>query len=185
MKKMSLHAKAILAARESRYTTKQRFMQELSKQTPNSTCLEICMNIPGRPKVGNNWRRVFKAGLQQLKQKLPVQQQQTFVDKAGYYALLSTTTEISLAKKMSCHIEEARPWGRLLDIDCINQHGRLSRPDLGLPDRRCMVCLAPQEICLSAKTHTLTQSRSAAIDLAATVDRDSCTANSQTMTPYH
>lgn len=162
MKKISSHAKAVLSAREKRHVFKQDFMQK----NTSLTYVEISMNIPGIPKTGHQWHLVFQMGIKQLQAKFDVVQWTSFVDQAGYYALMSTKADTYTVKYMCCEVEKLAPWGRLLDIDCSGPNGRLSRQSLGLPDRLCMVCHGPQEACLSSKAHSLEQARLAANKLA-------------------
>jgi len=162
MKKISSQARAVLNAREKRYMTKQHLIQ----MSPALTCIEVSMNIPGLPKIGHQWRRVFRAGVQRLHEKFEIVELKEQVDPAGYYALLFTGVEAKGAKRICCEIEMEEPWGRLLDVDCSGPNGKLSRRSLGLPDRACMLCGGSQEACIRQKKHSLEQVRMVATRLA-------------------
>jgi len=162
MKQISRQAKEVLAAREKRYIEKQQFIQA----APELTYIESSMNIPGVPKVGSRWHKVFETGLYELEKRLAISQGIRKVDDAGYYALHSSDVEVCEAKRVCCEIESQAPWGRLLDLDCIGPKGRVSRQHLGFSDRLCMVCHGPQSICLRDKSHRLEQARAAANRLA-------------------
>lgn len=51
-------------------------------------------------------------------------------------------------------LEVSRPIGRLWDIDVLDAQGRiLSRLDIGLPARRCLLCRQPAKICARQRRH--------------------------------
>lgn len=55
-----------------------------------------------------------------------------------------------------CELEEQLPYGRLLDIDVLDGEGaHISRAELGLPERGCLVCGAPGRACAASRAHTL------------------------------
>lgn len=61
-----------------------------------------------------------------------------------------------LVKRRMCELEEQLPYGRLLDIDVLDGEGaHISRAELGLPERGCLVCGAPGRACAASRAHTL------------------------------
>ena len=64
------------------------------------------------------------------------------------------------AKRQAVTLEDRHPLGRLFDLDVCSQAGPdgllvpLSREDLGLPPRRCLLCGEPARYCMRAHTHT-------------------------------
>ena len=166
MQKISLEAKALLKAREQRFYIKQHFLA----QSYARTCIEMGMNIPGLPKLGDHWQRVFDVGLERVQQKFELIKLEKINDMAGYYALIAIDQEARKAKFDCCEIEASAPWSRLLDIDCIGQDGRISRQSLGMRERSCFVCKRFQDDCIASKRHLITTSRSAAERLAKTIN---------------
>lgn len=60
------------------------------------------------------------------------------------------------AKRAAIAIEDADPIGRLLDIDVYDSTGRsVSRYDLSLPPRRCLICDRPAHECARSRRHSL------------------------------
>ena len=68
-------------------------------------------------------------------------------------------------KRICCDIEDTHPLGRLMDIDVITemrQDGALAEPsprpmtraEVGLPERRCLICERPARECIRARRHT-------------------------------
>ncbi|WEV41766.1 citrate lyase holo-[acyl-carrier protein] synthase [Bifidobacterium sp. ESL0682] len=57
---------------------------------------------------------------------------------------------------MAIGFEDDFTLGRLFDIDVMKQSSvhQLSRTDLGMPPRRCMVCEKPAKECARDQTHT-------------------------------
>lgn len=166
MKDISFQARALLVAREKRFHLKQSVMNK----NPSATCVEISMNIPGLPKVGRDWRAVFKKGLAELESKVMLLELITAVDKAGYYGVALTNAEPCSVKMLACDVEEGYSWGRLLDIDCFKAGIKISRSNSGLADRRCMVCGEDQDHCISKKLHTVEESRAAALNLISAIE---------------
>ncbi len=61
-----------------------------------------------------------------------------------------------LIKRRMCELEEQLPYGRLLDIDVLDGAGaHISRAELGLMERGCLVCGAPGRACAASRAHTL------------------------------
>ncbi|EMT6575221.1 citrate lyase holo-[acyl-carrier protein] synthase [Providencia sp. PROV130] len=57
-------------------------------------------------------------------------------------------------KKLCVRLERAHPLGRLWDIDVINTHKRpISRSEVGLPPRRCLLCEKPAHLCARSHAH--------------------------------
>ncbi|MDR1431270.1 MAG: citrate lyase holo-[acyl-carrier protein] synthase [Propionibacteriaceae bacterium] len=54
-------------------------------------------------------------------------------------------------------LEDGHPWGRLWDIDVVLPNGPLSREQLGLPRRRCLICREDAASCSRSRKHGLEQ----------------------------
>lgn len=59
------------------------------------------------------------------------------------------------AKQMAVEAEEADGLGRLLDIDVITAAGGVSRSDLGLSGRRCLLCGEDAKVCARSQRHPM------------------------------
>lgn len=61
-------------------------------------------------------------------------------------------------KRALVKIEESNPAGRLFDLDVYDKGGRpIGRAELGLPDRRCLVCGGQVSECRRAARHTVAE----------------------------
>lgn len=153
---------SVLDARERRY----RDRQELARSAPSGALVELALNVPGWPKVGAPFDRVFQAGVRETSAALGVEPTEVRADAAGYYALFLSELPLSNLKRRTCRIEEQAPWARLLDIDCHGAVGKLSREAVGAAPRRCFLCTAPHESCIRSRRHSPEELRAAALRLA-------------------
>ena len=59
-------------------------------------------------------------------------------------------------KKQTCKLEEKHPLGRLFYMDVLNAQGAsVSRRDLGLPPRRCLICGEEAAVCARSRAHAM------------------------------
>ena len=59
-------------------------------------------------------------------------------------------------KDIAARLENEDRLGRLFDMDVLDTNGRkLSREELGLPERRCFVCSEPAKGCAWSRKHSL------------------------------
>ena len=75
----------------------------------------------------------------------------------GFEAFLVVDLPAREVKRACCEIEDSHPHGRLMDIDVLSGGDRLSilsRTEVGLPERRCLLCERPARECIRAGRHT-------------------------------
>ncbi|MCA9696426.1 MAG: citrate lyase holo-[acyl-carrier protein] synthase [Myxococcales bacterium] len=125
---------------------------------------ELGLNVPGWPKLGRVWFVPFVRGLRALAPEIELRA--LIADDAGYWALLRGPGSPRAHKHRCCVIEEAAPWGRLLDFDWYAGGRKIDREQLGLEARRCWVCGGDPQDCLFELRHDLEQSRARARQLA-------------------
>ncbi|UPQ71033.1 citrate lyase holo-[acyl-carrier protein] synthase [Kluyvera ascorbata] len=59
-------------------------------------------------------------------------------------------------KRQLMMLEQQHPLGRLWDIDVMDSDGRsLSRRELGLPARKCLICQSEAHVCARGRAHSL------------------------------
>lgn len=153
---------SVLDARERRYLARQ----ELARSSLPGVLVEVALNIPGWPKSGAAFARVFRAGVRGVSAVLGHGPAYQRFDAAGYYALFNSGIPALHVKRAMCRLEEQAPWGRLLDIDCHGPEGKVTREAAGAPPRRCFLCAAPHESCIQARRHSLEALRAEAVRLA-------------------
>ncbi|MBK5957025.1 citrate lyase holo-[acyl-carrier protein] synthase [Rhodoplanes elegans] len=74
----------------------------------------------------------------------------------GPEALIAVAADPRALKRALVELEELHPLGRLWDLDVAAPGDRaVSRRDLGLPPRRCLVCDAPAHACARSRAHPL------------------------------
>jgi holo-ACP synthase len=77
---------------------------------------------------------------------------------AGPEALWVAEAPPERMKRLTVRIEDAKPWGRLLDVDVViaGAHGEpipMGRQLLGCEARRCLLCEAPAKECIGTRRH--------------------------------
>ncbi len=150
----------ILQARERRYEKQLELIGRV-----NSFCT-LNINYPGNSKINDDLISFFMYHynlLQKLliKENVIVVGEYTEFSRAGPYAQLGTTCEPVCLKKLAVNIENSSKFGRMMDIDVFDSRGsRISRRDIGLPDRTCPICGGNVFVCIREKRHESEQVRS-------------------------
>lgn len=72
----------------------------------------------------------------------------------GFVSFFQTEEAAERIKRRTVLLEEQLPYGRFLDIDVNDEKGAVSRQDLGLPPRTCLVCGSPAWDCVKSHRHT-------------------------------
>lgn len=72
-----------------------------------------------------------------------------------YYIYAIQSNEFQEIKHALIDIETTHPLGRLIDLDLYNRQELISREDLDMPLRSCMLCDKPAINCMREQTHTL------------------------------
>jgi holo-ACP synthase len=146
----------MLAYREE----KVRRQEELQNKHKNTVIVALGMNIPGPKKTSPAILKAFTAGTESLErsfahEKIRVTEEAVMKEKAGYCKLYAADSpDACLVKKMTVCLEENHPLGRLYDIDVYDGNGRgVSREELGIAARRCLICNKDAKICGRNRSH--------------------------------
>jgi holo-ACP synthase CitX len=153
---------AILAGRDARQAEVQRFTSQ------GHTVVTIVVNVPGADKNPSWAEGVLVQGFRQLRgtvdRRFGGALREVFRRErasGGEVILLVDAPPLEL-KKMAIAIEDGEAIGRLLDIDVhtaaadgLEVGCTISRFDLGLPGRRCLLCDAPAHECARSRRHSL------------------------------
>ena len=146
----------MLLARDGRAAAQKRLLDRYQKPL-----LCFTLNIPGPVKTSYLIRLGFLEGTRRLETALaeaglPVAWAKTIMPKTGYekyYVIDGPAVEI---KKISSAIENQDRLGRLFDMDVLDVDGhKLSRTDIGLPGRLCLVCSQPAQACARSRKHSV------------------------------
>lgn len=145
----------ILNARENRVKIQQKMLQKAP------TCLlSFTLNIPGPVKVFPYTKWAYEVGSSIISKGVSLlngdvlEQFETKNETGweGFFALNLPPEEI---KTYLLEQEEHHPLGRLFDFDVLRTDGsKLSRQELGFPERTCLLCGNPAFLCGRSRTHS-------------------------------
>ncbi len=146
----------ILWSRERRAETQRRMLAQ-----GEGTLICLTLNIAGAVKSAPSFRRAFEEGKRRILEQLGLEgakilAQEERHEKTGDELYLLTDWGLVAAKRRMVAIEEGFALGRILDIDVMAQGGeKISRQQLGLPPRRCLVCGEAAAACARSRRHDL------------------------------
>ena len=144
----------MMDAREAR----AQAQRALLARYPGASVVCLCMNIAGAIKRTENIERAFAWGLRNVKAVLaPCETlfDAAIHEKTGPEAMLCVRADARAIKRRLCALEDGEALGRLLDIDVIAPDGgKISRTEIGLPARRCLLCGNPAPVCARSRAHS-------------------------------
>ena len=146
----------ILNARDARVRRQRELLAQYGRPL-------ICftMNIAGPEKVSPLILDGFSLGRELLAAQLadlPILHEEDRTGPSGCELFLVVDADPTQIKKIAVQIEDAFPVGRLFDMDVLNPQGaKLSRTEIGQPERRCLICDQPAYLCSRSRAHTVTQ----------------------------
>lgn len=146
--------KEILEAKENRAKVQRELIIEYK-----TTLISFTLNIPGINKRGDLFKKVHDTGINELEQelnnqKIDVQYKKLNSSYAGYEAFFCIDVDPAIIKKIVVNIEEKNELGRLFDFDVFDKNFILiSRTELGLPKRRCLLCEGITAECTRSRKH--------------------------------
>ena len=142
----------ILEAREQRVLRQREFL--LEGELP-LVCFTL--NIPGPEKDGPLIRKGFQLGLRFLRKALGgrILHEESRLTAAGWEAFLKVDLEPAKLKRITAHLEDRIPGGRVFDMDVLTLSGKMGRKELGLPERKCLLCDNAAVVCGRSRAHRL------------------------------
>ena len=147
---MSITLTELLASRDARV----EHQKELAEKYPRASLICFTVMLPGP--VKRDWRSLVIAGegIKALKAKLNALHEEERDLETGFEAYFVVDMEPLETKRLCCSIEDEHPLGRLMDIDVIVEGKPLSREDIGLAARHCLLCEKPARECMRAHSHS-------------------------------
>lgn len=143
----------LLDSRENR----ANHQQELLKQY-GGVLVSVTLNIPGPLKDKPQYRKVMEWGMEALLaafgQNAVYNETRLLKTGAEGYICLAGL-EPSEAKYITVLIESMAPKARLLDIDVMGEDGTVSRSQLGLAPRKCLICDEDAKVCARSQKHSM------------------------------
>lgn len=143
----------MLKARDKR----QAYQRLLLERNPEATLIIFTVVAPGKEKHNRNTAIIAEAGCKALREMLHVDI--LFWEEkdlpTGFELWILTGLTPSRAKHKTVFVEETHPLGRLMDIDVIGANLKpVSRTELNLPSRRCLICDNDARVCMRIGSHT-------------------------------
>lgn len=148
----------ILNARDARAQRQRELLDRFGKPL-------ICftMNIAGPEKVNPLILEGFALGRELLDAQLaglPILLEEYRTAPTGCELMLVVDADAEKLKAITTEIEDAFPVGRLFDMDVLAPDGtKLSRGEIGQPERRCLLCDKPAYQCSRSRAHSVAQLR--------------------------
>lgn len=133
-------------------------IRKLSCRHPDLTVVVCQMNIPGPIKINPLIQAAFDLGKNSLLAVFPTARV-IWEDHrlTGPELVLTIPSPVEAVKTACRQLEETAPLGRLLDLDVYRQGRALSREDLRLPQRSCLICGQPARVCARSQAHPLSE----------------------------
>ena len=139
----------ILAARDARVARQQAMLAQ------GGVLLSLTLVAPGAVKRSPLLDAIFAAALAALRPLVDdARARIEAVDDSGHHALYLLDGEARDWKTRMLALENRAPLARLWDIDIIDGVA-VSRRDLGLPPRRCLICDADAKTCARERRHDI------------------------------
>ena len=125
---------------------------------PGKSLLCLTVQLPGPEKRNARSLAIAQAGVEAIRTAFPADYEELRDLETGYEAYFLLSVPAAEAKRRACRLEDTHPLGRLMDIDVLpggtGNLQPLSRSDIGLPPRRCLLCGQPARYCMRARTHS-------------------------------
>ncbi len=155
---MEVSLSQILAARESRAARQQELLKKYG-------CSLICftMNIAGPVKNSPLIREGFRLGQRMLRAqfsslRLSVLHEASIDPLTGCEGYYAVNAPAETLKRLCVEIEDSCPVARLFDMDVLDAKGKkISREDLSLPGRKCLLCDNIAPVCARSRAHSVEQ----------------------------
>lgn len=140
------------------------YQQAVLEKYPQTTLLAIKLNIPGPIKNNEAIRAIFDAGMLRFYNAL-VEVTTDFTTLAqwdkptGNELFIRTDTDALTIKKLAVDFEDHDTLGRLFDVDVMSkaEDHSLSRADMGLPVRKCLICDRIAKDCARSRRHSVAE----------------------------
>jgi len=147
---------ALLAAREQRVARRSAALSVKD----GMAAISVTPVMPGPIKDCSLSRLIQSAALASLEQNFrenawDFELVYAETEATGPEALFTVAAPSVMVKGAMVRLEKGHPLGRLWDMDVVGTDLKaVSRADLGLPPRRCLICGAPARLCARSRAHS-------------------------------
>lgn len=145
----------ILESREER-----AFRQKELIDKYNQTLISFTINAPGIEKNRDSYNKIHKEGYYYildvlLNNNTKITYKEYLEKETGNEAFIVVNRDSKDVKKITVKIEDNHILGRVFDIDVFDKDmTQLSRVNLGLSPRRCLICEENARVCIKEKNHS-------------------------------
>lgn len=110
--------------------------------------------IPGNVKNSRASGIILKKALEITGNIIPTEEIKEISLAGGRVFLIPFYGDVIKVKEKLTGIEENHPIGRLMDLDVMTPSGSISRKDVGLSPRKCLICSKDAHICGRNRSHS-------------------------------
>lgn len=154
MEKNTVTLEDMLESKESR-AAYQKFLINKYK----CPLVSFTVVMPGPVKQSEMSEKIFRIGkakIEDILEKFDVVFKDERIKKTGYEAYYAVDLSVSVLKNLMTEIEDGSRIGRLFDIDVIDTDLQpISRADIGMDDRKCLICGKPAHACSRSRKHSV------------------------------
>ena len=147
---MPVTLEQLLKSRDNR----AKHQKDLLDSYPGRSLLCMTVQLPGPEKRNRTSLAIALAGVEAVRNAFTPEYEELRDLETGYEAYFLVSPGALDAKRITCALEGSHPLGRLMDIDVIGPEGPVSRGDIGLPPRKCLLCEKEVRFCMRAKSHS-------------------------------
>lgn len=125
-----------------------------------STLISFTLNTPGAIKDNEMYRGIHKEGMASIvnilmDNDIKIAYQEEINKSTGSEGYIAVDVDSLELKKLLIELEEDHPLGRIFDIDVFNKdHNQISRSNLKLNPRKCLICGQDARVCAREKNHS-------------------------------
>lgn len=127
---------------------------ELLSQFPGRALLCLTVQLPGPEKRNALSLKIARAGVEAIEKRFNPVFKETNDLETGFEGFFIVDGQPLEVKRAAAELEDTHPLGRLMDLDVIGPEGPIGRADIGLAERRCLLCEKPARYCMRAGSHT-------------------------------
>ena len=127
---------------------------ELLGKYPGKTLLCLTVMLPGPVKRSDVSLKIASEAVSAVRSAFDLQFEELRDLETGYEGYFIVDMSVVDAKRQAVSLEEQHPLGRLFDLDVITADGPMSREELGLPGRKCLICGKPVRECMRTRAHS-------------------------------
>ena len=166
----------VLQTRENRV----RFQGTLAEKYSADTVISFKLNIPGPVKNNESIGKIFAVGRADIFEALAAMKwdilyEKEMILKTGPELFLVVKASLHEVKKVMIRLEEGKALGRLYDLDVFMAENdgikTISREELNLTERRCLICGKSAKECGRNRTHEISEMHEKIMEIMKTESR--------------